>query len=134
MLTYVCVIVIDFQAHRDAFIQNSISILGVWVNHVIIFKSITLYYQKQNHECPVLGKHPLPLPGIETRFTRCPGLRLGTIPTALGTAGWGFSLRSRFSERQMGGGLLGHVTLWCSESMPAFRCNVVLASLDRNHF
>ena len=36
------------------------SILGVWVNHVIIHKNIILYYQNKNknkkHEGPVLGK------------------------------------------------------------------------------
>jgi hypothetical protein len=41
-------------------LEHSTSILGVWVNNVIIHKNITLYYQnkKQNkkHEGPVLGK------------------------------------------------------------------------------
>ena len=40
--------------------EHSTSILGVWVNHVIIHKNITLYYQNKNknkkHEGPVLGK------------------------------------------------------------------------------
>jgi len=78
-----------------------------------------------------VGKNLLPLPGIESRFIRWPDLSLGTIPTALGTAEWGFSVRSRFSELQMGGDLLGHVTIWCGESMPAFRSNVVLPSSDK---
>ena len=72
-----------------------------------------------------VGKNLLPLLGIEPRFIRCPGISLGTIATALGTAEWGFSLRSSFSELHIGGGLLGHVTVWCGESMPAFRSNVV---------
>jgi len=31
-------------------LEHSTSILGVWVNHVIIHKSVTLYYQKQKQE------------------------------------------------------------------------------------
>ena len=31
-------------------LEHSTSILGVWVNHVIIHKDITLYYQKQKQE------------------------------------------------------------------------------------
>jgi len=31
---------------RRSLLEHSISILGVWVNHVIIHKDITLYYQK----------------------------------------------------------------------------------------
>ena len=57
-------------------------------------------------------KNILPVPVIETRLIRCPGLSVGTVPTVLGTTGWGYSLRSRFSELQMGGGLVGHVTIW----------------------
>jgi len=38
-------------------LQHSVSIFCVWVNHVIILKSsLTLYYRKQNHDGPVLGK------------------------------------------------------------------------------
>jgi len=41
-------------------LEHSTSILGVWVNHVMIHKNITLYYQNKNkskkHEGPVLGK------------------------------------------------------------------------------
>jgi len=41
-------------------LERSTSILGVWVNHVIIHKNITLYYQNKNkndkHESPVLRK------------------------------------------------------------------------------
>jgi len=39
-------------------LEHSTSILGVWVNHVIIHKNITLYYQNKNkkQEGPVLGK------------------------------------------------------------------------------
>jgi len=41
-------------------LDHSSSILGVWVNLVIIHKNITLYYQNKNknkkHEGPVLGK------------------------------------------------------------------------------
>jgi len=31
-------------------LEHSISILGVWVNHVIIHENITLYYQNQKQE------------------------------------------------------------------------------------
>jgi len=31
-------------------LEHSTSILGVWENHVILLKNITLYYQKQKHE------------------------------------------------------------------------------------
>ena len=41
-------------------LEHSTSTLVVWVNHVIIHKNITLYYQNKNknkkHEGPVLGK------------------------------------------------------------------------------
>ena len=39
-------------------LEHGTSMLGVWVNHVIIHKNITLCYQKQNrkHWGPVLGK------------------------------------------------------------------------------
>jgi len=41
-------------------LEHSTSILGVWVNHVIIHKNINLYYQNKNknkkHEGHVLGK------------------------------------------------------------------------------
>ena len=41
-------------------LEHSTSVLGVWVNNVIIHKNITLYYQNKNknkkHEGPVLGK------------------------------------------------------------------------------
>jgi hypothetical protein len=41
-------------------LENSTFTLGVLVNHVIIHKNITLYYQNKNknkkHEGPVLGK------------------------------------------------------------------------------
>ena len=36
--------------HQNHCWEHSISILGVWVNHVIILKSITRCYQKQSHE------------------------------------------------------------------------------------
>jgi len=39
-------------------LEHSTSILGVWLNHVIIHKNITLYYQNKNkkYEGPVLRK------------------------------------------------------------------------------
>ena len=37
-------------------LEHSTSILGVWVNHVMIHKNITLYYQKQKHEGPCPGE------------------------------------------------------------------------------
>jgi hypothetical protein len=39
-------------------LEHSTSILGVWVNHVMKHKNITLYYQNKNkkHEGPTLGK------------------------------------------------------------------------------
>jgi len=41
-------------------LEHSTSILGVWVNHVIIHKNINLYYQNKNkkHVGPFLGKPP----------------------------------------------------------------------------
>ena len=64
---------------------HSTSVLGVWVNHVIIHKSITLYCQNKNkkHEGPVLGK-PLVVsssgPGlIACRFLHLSGVELYRI-------------------------------------------------------
>ena len=37
-------------------LEHNISILGVWVNNVIILKGIILYNQKQSDKGHVLGK------------------------------------------------------------------------------
>ena len=46
--------------HQNPCRSIVLGVLGVWVNHVIIHKNITLYYQNKNknkkHEGPVLGK------------------------------------------------------------------------------
>ena len=51
----------------------STSILGVWVNHVMIHKNITLYYQNKNknkkHEGSVLGKPLLVSSGRDLRVS-----------------------------------------------------------------
>ena len=41
------VVVFDEISTSKPSLEHSTSILGVWVNHVIIHKNITLYYQKQ---------------------------------------------------------------------------------------
>ena len=57
-------------------LEHSTSILGVWVNHIIIHKDITLYYQKQKkHEGPVLGK-PLAVSSYGPGLIACHFLHL----------------------------------------------------------
>ena len=59
-------------------LEHSTSILGVWVNHVIIHKDITLYYKKQRqnkeHEGLVLGKTlVVPLLPVKKAGVHCIG-------------------------------------------------------------
>ena len=63
-------------------LEHSTSILGVWVNHVIIHKSITLYCQNKNknkkHEGPVLGK-PLVISSKGPGLIACRYLHLSGV-------------------------------------------------------